>query len=223
MLVADTTSCNYRSNFLQPQDVQVIRTLLKTLLGSEKLAKSIVQSIIDNGQVSPYTFVSNLRDYIQNDNLLTPKQLEVMMACLTLVKYLKSPSASANQQLDDAEKVSQMLQPYIGWEKVEKFAVISLDSQLQVSAIDIISSGSCNETIADPKEIFRKVILRGGTRCMVAHNHPSGDTNPSEEDLVLTKHLIQAGKVINCPLVDHLVISMGNYHSIRSSLPYWDE
>jgi len=61
----------------------------------------------------------------------------------------------------------------------------------------------------------------GGTRCVVGHNHPSGSVEPSKEDIVLTKQLIEGGQLLDIPLLDHLVVSGGEYLSIRQATNLW--
>lgn len=70
-------------------------------------------------------------------------------------------------------------------------------------------------TIAHPREVLREVIRAAASSFLVAHNHPSGDVKPSSEDLLLTKRLTEAGKIMMIPLTDHIIISGEKYLSLR--------
>ncbi len=86
-----------------------------------------------------------------------------------------------------------------------------------------MSIGTATETLAHPREIFREVIKRGATRIIVAHNHPSGSLEPSQEDLTLTRQLLQGAHLLGIPLLDHLILGNGDWSSIRQSSNLWSE
>jgi DNA repair protein RadC len=98
-----------------------------------------------------------------------------------------------------------------------------LDIKHQVICTEIISQGSATETTMHPREIFRAVIQAGGSRFIVAHNHPSGNVEPSVDDIAVTKQLLQAAQTLAIPLLDHLIIGNGAHHSIRQSTSLWSE
>ncbi|MEN9244730.1 MAG: JAB domain-containing protein, partial [Gloeomargarita sp. DG02_5_bins_242] len=77
-------------------------------------------------------------------------------------------------------------------------------------------------TLAHPREIFREAIRLGATRLVVGHNHPSGNVTPSEADLELTRQLLQCSKILDLPLLDHLILGQGHHCSLRSTTRLWD-
>lgn len=80
---------------------------------------------------------------------------------------------------------------------------------------EIISKGTVNQTIAMPREVFRRAVKLGATSIMLAHNHPSGDPTPSGDDIRLTSRMVECGKVLGIEVVDHIVVGNGNYYSLR--------
>ena len=82
----------------------------------------------------------------------------------------------------------------------------------------VVSRGTADQTFLHPRDIFRQAIRLGAVSVIVAHNHPSGDPTPSEEDIAETKRLIETGEVVGIPLDDHVVIGRNAHVSIMESL-----
>lgn len=98
----------------------------------------------------------------------------------------------------------------------EKLLVCSLDTKNQPLTINIASEGSLNSAIVHPREIFKAAILSNAASIILFHNHPSGDTSPSTEDINVTIRLKEAGKLIGIDLIDHIIIgSEGTYCSLK--------
>ena len=95
----------------------------------------------------------------------------------------------------------------------ERFVVFILNGKNAVQAIEIISEGTLNASLVHPRETFRAAILGIGAAIIVAHNHPSGNPDPSREDIEITKQLTEAGKIIGIPVHDHLIITGSGYTS----------
>jgi DNA repair protein RadC len=91
----------------------------------------------------------------------------------------------------------------------EHFYCIGLNTKNVVKYIDLVSIGSLSAAIVHPRETFRVAVMRGASAVIVAHNHPSGDTRPSQEDILLTKRLTQAGEVLGIRVLDHVIVGSG--------------
>jgi DNA repair protein RadC len=94
---------------------------------------------------------------------------------------------------------------------VEQFIVILLNRANKVLGIFEASTGGVSGTVADPKVIFVAALKANASSIIVAHNHPSGNLNPSQHDVTLTQRLKEAGKFLDLPVLDHLVISSEGY------------
>jgi DNA repair protein RadC len=97
----------------------------------------------------------------------------------------------------------------------EHFVGFYLNSRHQVLRRDIISIGSLNASIVHPREVFLPAIAHSAASLVLAHNHPSGDPTPSEEDLAITRRLSEAGRLLGIELVDHVVVARDAYASFR--------
>lgn len=95
----------------------------------------------------------------------------------------------------------------------ERFIVAVLNTANKVQAIEIVSEGILNSSLVHPREVFRAAIVLGAAAIIVAHNHPSGNPEPSQEDIAITKQLVEAGKIIGIPVHDHIIFAGAQYSS----------
>jgi DNA repair protein RadC len=96
----------------------------------------------------------------------------------------------------------------------ERFVVFILNSKNAVQAVEIVTEGILNSSLVHPRETFRSAILGLGVSIIVAHNHPSGNPEPSAEDLQITKQLVDAGKIVGIPVHDHIIFTERGYSSL---------
>lgn len=101
------------------------------------------------------------------------------------------------------------------YKKKEIFRVIFLNTKNLIISHKDISEGSLNASIVHPREVFVEAIRKNSNKIIVMHNHPSGDPTPSREDHVITKRLVEAGKIIGIEVLDHVIIGDGIYYSFR--------
>ncbi len=94
---------------------------------------------------------------------------------------------------------------------------ISLDNANKILNIELVSMGSINQTIVEPMEVFSVPLQKRAVTIILAHNHPSGELDPSEADKDITDRLIQCGLILHVPLKDHLIISEASYYSFADS------
>lgn len=129
-------------------------------------------------------------------------------ACLLLQACEPGPKAS------DPESVYKRLLPWAG-KRQECFLVVTLDGAGQIIQVHEITKGIANKTMVHPREVFRVALLDAACSVIIAHNHPSGSTEPSNEDLQITTRLNEAGKVMGIDVLDHIIISRKSYCSLR--------
>jgi DNA repair protein RadC len=96
-----------------------------------------------------------------------------------------------------------------------------LDVKNYLIATKILTIGTATETLVHPREIFQEIIRQGATRLIIAHNHPSGNLEPSPEDLYLTEQLLQGAQYLDIPLLDHLILGNGDHQSLRQQTDLW--
>jgi len=105
-------------------------------------------------------------------------------------------------------------EPEIEQEK-EHFWCIGLDVKNRIKYIDLVSLGTLTSSLIHPRETFRMAIMQGCASIVVAHNHPSGDTTPSRDDIAVTDRLCSAGEILGVKMLDHIIIgNEGGYYSM---------
>ena len=97
----------------------------------------------------------------------------------------------------------------------ERFIALALNTKNHVTAVLPVSSGSLNASIVHPRELFQRAILANAASIIVCHNHPSGDPTPSPEDIALTRKLVEAGQLVDIPILDHVILGYGKYSSFK--------
>jgi DNA repair protein RadC len=99
--------------------------------------------------------------------------------------------------------------------KKEHFCVFFLDTQNRVTARETVSIGTLNSSLIHPRECFRTAILKNSASVIFVHNHPSASLEPSVEDLNVTKRLVDAGKLLGIEVLDHVIVTVDSYTSLR--------
>jgi DNA repair protein RadC len=100
---------------------------------------------------------------------------------------------------------------------VEEFHVAILDAQHRLERDITISRGTLTSTLVHPREVFREAIAERAAAVILIHNHPSGDPTPSKEDREITDQMVAAGKLLDIPVHDHIVIGRGRYASFAEA------
>ncbi len=143
---------------------------------------------------------------------LGPVKCAEIIACIELGKRLlqeKQPLIAISPQA-----VFDSLKDIRGLKK-EHFIAIYLDTKNQEIAREVISIGTLNASLVHPREIFEPAIGNLAASIILVHNHPSGDTKPSEEDILVTKKLVDSGKLLDIHVLDHIIVTNAGYTSFK--------
>ena len=97
----------------------------------------------------------------------------------------------------------------------EHLWVFHLNSRNQIKLIELVSLGILNSSLIHPREVFTRAVGERAAQIIIAHNHPSGEVTPSEDDLVITKKLVKAGEILGIELIDHLVVTATGFTSFK--------
>ena len=131
---------------------------------------------------------------------LSKRALEVNDTNLPVINTAKDAAA----QLSDMRDL-----------KKEHFVVLYLNAKNQLVHKETISMGTLNANLVHPREVFEPALKHSAAQIIAAHNHPSGDSKPSEDDLEITKRLVEAGKMMGVELLDHVIIATNNHFSFK--------
>ncbi len=136
-----------------------------------------------------------------------------LSAAFELSKRIKSSPFNDKKIIKSPDDLANYYIPRLNGARIESFRVLILNSANQIIREKIISEGSLNSSIVHPREVFRFAITESGAAIMLMHNHPSGNPEPSDEDIKITRQLVEAGKLIGIKVLDHLIIAGDNFTS----------
>ncbi|MCR5661582.1 MAG: DNA repair protein RadC [bacterium] len=187
--------------------------LLAIILGSGKKAPSpkidkLAESLTEYSAQSP----DKIRSLLSESGISSGKT-EALIAALELGKRASAPKECC---ITTPESAYCYFQDMIGLKK-EHFRALYLDSKKHLIKSETISIGDLSSSIVHPREVFIPAIANSADSLIVAHNHPSGDPEPSPADLALTEKLAEAGKILSIKLVDHIIIGKGSFVSLNRS------
>ena len=118
-----------------------------------------------------------------------------------------------------AGAVAGLLRPLLEHETSERFVALFLNGKHRVTGFAEVSRGTLTASLVHPREVFAPALRELAAAVIVAHNHPSGDPEPSAEDIEVTKRLSEAGKILGIPLLDHVIVGEGGaFTSLRERL-----
>ena len=182
-------------------------------ISSKELASLILKE--SNG-------IENLKD-LKINSLSKIKGIGVVKSCQLLasielgrrVYYVKNKN---NVQINSTEIVYETFKSEFDNSNQEKFCALYLDTKKNIISFKTIFKGTLDNTVVHPREVFREAILLSSAGVIVMHNHPSGDSTPSINDIDTTNSLIYTGDMIGIKLVDHIIFGNGNYYSFFENM-----
>ncbi|MCD6358395.1 MAG: DNA repair protein RadC [Dehalococcoidia bacterium] len=138
-------------------------------------------------------------------------------AAFELGRRLENYPAFVNMPIIKApEDVVKLIKARLKGKKRERFLIVLLNTRNQVIGVERISLGSLNTSIVHPREVFKEAISASAASIILAHNHPSGNPQPSEDDIKLTERLVEVGRVMGIDVLDHLIICDREYLSMKN-------
>jgi DNA repair protein RadC len=102
----------------------------------------------------------------------------------------------------------------------EHFYVMHLNVKSQVKMVELVQIGTLSSSLVHPRETFRRAVMQGSANIIVAHNHPSGDPEPSDQDTKVTKLLFEAGNILGITLLDHVIFTNQKFYSFSENQEY---
>ncbi len=136
-------------------------------------------------------------------------------ACFELGKREQLEPELKNFDIKDPEAVVKAIRASIKDKAKEHFKLILLNPRNKIIGISTISIGTLNASLVHPREVFKDAIMHSAASVVLAHNHPSGDPEPSEDDLKITKKMVESGKILGIEVLDHIVIGKDNFCSFK--------
>lgn len=200
------------SEFLSAQE------LLAVILGRGVSGESVL--VTSQKILSKFGSLSALKEASMEDlrnikGLGLAKSAQIQ-ACIEIARRINQQNGISNRRKNSvvsSKDVYNLVRSKIKNYSKEHFLVLSFDSRNRILGIDTIAVGNLNTNLVHPRETFEAAIRRHAAKIIIVHNHPSGDTEPSKEDLEITHQIAKAGKIMGIEVLDHLIIGDG-YKSI---------
>ena len=114
-----------------------------------------------------------------------------------------------------SKNIATFLEDMIGNDTQESLAVMCLDTKNKLNSYGKVFTGTIRQSTVSPRDIFQRALLSNATRIVIAHNHPSGEVHPSKNDIEFTKRMVEAGDIMDIPLLDSFIVSDTSYFSFR--------
>ena len=145
-----------------------------------------------------------------------PAKAAEIKAAIELGRRYQKPSL-AGASFCSSQDVAAYYRPRLKDLKKEVFRCALLDTKNKIIREEVVSIGSLSASIVHPRDTFKAAIRESAAAVIFIHNHPSGDIKPSQEDILLTRRLVQAGEVIGIQVLDHIIIGDGDHFSFRDN------
>jgi DNA repair protein RadC len=136
-------------------------------------------------------------------------------AAVEIGKRMSALSPLVRPIIRSPQDAADLMMARLRYESKEHFIALLLSTKNHVLAMPTISLGSLNASVVHPRELFKEAINHSAAAVILIHNHPSGDPDPSPEDIVLTKRLVEAGRLLDISVLDHVIIGDGKYVSFK--------
>ncbi|HET8623982.1 MAG TPA: DNA repair protein RadC [Gemmatimonadales bacterium] len=146
-----------------------------------------------------------------------PGKASRLLAAFELAARLAREERPPLPRIREPEDVVQLFRARLRDLPVEEFHLLALDSQSQVLREILVTRGLLNSSLVHPREVFRAAIAEAAAGIIVVHNHPSGDPTPSAEDQAITRQLSAAGRLLDLPLYDHVILAGDRFTSFAAS------
>jgi DNA repair protein RadC len=191
--------------------------LLALVIGrgiSKKSVMSIAQELLTRfGNVKAIS-QATIEELSQIKGIGLAKAAQIK-ACFELGRREELEPELKNFNIKDPESVVKAIRASIKDKAKEHFKLLLLNPRNKIIGISTISIGTLNASLVHPREVFKDAIMHTAASVVLAHNHPSGDPEPSEDDITITKRLIEAGKILGVEVIDHIIVGKNGFFSFK--------
>ena len=189
--------------------------LLAILLRTGRAGKNVIEiaSQILAKHSKKRLLQMNYQDLLKISGIDSAKAV-TLLAAFELSKRVLEVNDTSSPTISNAKDAVAQLTDLRDLKK-EHFVVLYLNARNQLVHKETVSIGTLNANLVHPREVFEPAIKHSAANIIVAHNHPSGDSKPSEDDLKITKRLIEAGKIMGIEIADHIIVAKNSHLSFK--------
>lgn len=194
-------------------NVELLAILLRTGIKNES-ALSLSYKILSNEEGIKFLANARVEDLSEINGIGLAKASQ-LIAAVELGKRIAQYTYDEDLFIRKPQDVAEILMEEMRYLKKEHMKVIMLNTKCKVIGMEEISVGILNSSLAHPREVFITAIKKSSANIILTHNHPSGDPNPSKDDIQITKRIYEAGRILGIELYDHIIIGDGVFVSLK--------
>lgn len=184
-----------------------IKEMLAILIGST----ADMETCAELASMPSDRLISITEDELRSIYNLSSLAAQRVVAALSLTKKIEH---SSQEKISSPQDMADALS-FIKDEEQENFVVLLLDTKNKIKKKEIITKGLLNSSLVHPREVFKLAIREGAASIAIGHNHPSGNPEPSQQDISVTKRLISVAETIGIPILDHVIVGKDRYVSFK--------
>jgi DNA repair protein RadC len=197
-----------------------VTELLALVIGSGSARRSaliVAHDLLATADGSLRRLAANSTGALTRIDGLGSARALAIQAALELGRRMSAESFEEGTPLRSPRDVWTAYAPKLEDLTVEEFHVAVLDAQHRIDRDILVTRGILNSSLVHPREVFREAIAERAAAIVLVHNHPSGDPTPSADDRAITAQLVSAGKLLDIPVADHIIIGKGRYLSLSEA------
>ncbi|MBU7045763.1 MAG: DNA repair protein RadC [Theionarchaea archaeon] len=161
-----------------------------------------------------HLFCASINQLMETDGIGF-QEAQRIKATFELTKRIASYCEEDHPKITSKDDVTKILAPHMMFLPQEEFRVMLLDAKQKLIRVETVSLGSLDKALVEPRDVFRPAITFNAASLVIVHNHPSGDTQPSEQDVLLTRELCMCGIILGIEVLDHIIIGVRDHVSFR--------
>ncbi len=193
-------------------DAELLAILLRTGIKGKSVLTLAAELINKHGNLA--SLASKSLSELSKCGGIGKDKAATLLASFEISRRILSQSKwYSNKKITSPKDVAEIFVPLLRDELKERFIIVCLNSANKIIKFETISVGSLNSSIVHPREIFKAAIENSSASLILLHNHPSGNSEPSSEDIAVTKKIADGGKILDIPIFDHIIIAGESYTS----------
>lgn len=193
-------------------DAELIAILLRT--GTKgKSVIAMAQEIISKENNLAQLAAKSSADLVKTSGVGKDKAATLLAAFEISRRILYQSKWYSQKKITSPADIAEIFIPLLRDEIKEQFIVVCLNSSNKIIKYEKISQGNLNSSVVHPREIFKSAVENNSASIILIHNHPSENPEPSNEDISITKKIVEAGKMMDIPVFDHVIIAGNSYTS----------
>ncbi len=193
-------------------DAELLAILLRTGLKGKSVVQVAQEILQEEGSLS--TLASKSVESLTKYDGIGKDKAATLVAAFEIVRRVESNIQwYQKKRITEPKDVAEMFIPILRDEVQEKFVVICLNAANNILKYKAIFTGTLNSSVVHSREIFKFAIENNSANIILMHNHPSGNCEPSREDIAITKTIVEAGKIIDIKVFDHIILAGNNFSS----------